>query len=248
MKTNAPLNNPIFEIDGVNLKGSPEPSTESDWRIEFHGDYLLKFALGRIGDEDVAKDLVQESFLAAIQSRTSFRGKSSLRSWLTAILRHKIYDHLRFLCRQRRLKPVGMEMRQEFLVWPLEAAANSQLPIQRMEHAEFREALASALGRLPTRLAEVFQLYEIEEQPHHEVCARLDISKNNLWVMLHRARRQLSKEFSEWRNNGHQSGAGHERRLNSSNKKYDHSKHPFHRVTDRCCGRNQDFLSRGRRR
>jgi RNA polymerase sigma-70 factor (ECF subfamily) len=230
------------------LKVSPEASTEGDLRIEFHGEYLFKFALGRIGDEGVAEDLVQETFLAAIQSRASFRGKSSLRSWLTAILRHKIYDHLRFLCRQRSLKPVGMEMRKELMVWPLEVTANCQLPIQRMEHAEFREALASALGRLPTRLAEVFQLYEIEEQPHHEVCARLDISKNNLWVMLHRARRRLSKEFSEWRNNGHPSGVSQQRQLNLSNKKYDHSKYPFHRVTDRCCGRNQDFLSRGRRR
>jgi DNA-directed RNA polymerase specialized sigma24 family protein len=67
-----------------------------------------------------------------------------------------------------------------------------------MELAEFRHALEIALGKLPTRIAQVFQLYEVEERPNREVCARLDISENNLWVMLHRARKQLQQELGDW--------------------------------------------------
>ena len=57
-----------------------------------------------------------------------------------------------------------------------------------------------ALGKLPTRIAQVFQLYEIEERPNREVCDQLKISESNLWVMLHRARKQLRDELAGWWN------------------------------------------------
>ena len=65
-----------------------------------------------------------------------------------------------------------------------------------MELQEFRSALELALGKLPARIAQVFQLYEIEEQSGHDVCAALNISESNLWVMLHRARTQLRKHLA----------------------------------------------------
>jgi len=61
-----------------------------------------------------------------------------------------------------------------------------------------REALETAVGKLPARLAQVFQLYELEEQPNQEVCRRLNISGSNLWVMLHRARKQLREHLASW--------------------------------------------------
>jgi DNA-directed RNA polymerase specialized sigma24 family protein len=71
-----------------------------------------------------------------------------------------------------------------------------------MELAELRKALETALGKLPTRIAQVFQLYEVEERPNREVCDRLNISENNLWVMLHRARKQLQQELGGWWHGG----------------------------------------------
>jgi RNA polymerase sigma factor (sigma-70 family) len=55
-----------------------------------------------------------------------------------------------------------------------------------------------ALGKLPPRIAQVFQLYEIEERPNREVCAQMNISESNLWVMLHRARKQLREQLGGW--------------------------------------------------
>jgi DNA-directed RNA polymerase specialized sigma24 family protein len=49
-------------------------------------------------------------------------------------------------------------------------------------------------------LAQVFQLYEIEERTNPEVCQRLNISESNLWVMLHRARKQLRDQMGAWWN------------------------------------------------
>jgi RNA polymerase sigma-70 factor (ECF subfamily) len=86
------------------------------------------------------------------------------------------------------------------VVWLHEVAAECAQPSRRLELAEFRANLEEALGKLPPRVAQVFQLYEIEERPNSEVCQQLNISESNLWVMLHRARKQLRGQLTDWWN------------------------------------------------
>lgn len=175
----------------------------ANW-VEAHGDYLFNFAIGQVRDPDIAEDLVQETFLAAIKSQQNFSGRSSERTWLVGILRHKLYDHLRKTCRERavRVEPmVGNDEDSAFddsIAWIHQMAAEATSPSHRIELAEFREHLERAMGKLPPRIAQVFQLYSVEERPNQEVCERLNISESNLWVMLHRARKQLRSELDEW--------------------------------------------------
>jgi RNA polymerase sigma-70 factor (TIGR02943 family) len=191
--------NAIAEMN-PNVGGGPTFS--NDW-VETHADYLFNFAIGQVRDRSVAEDLVQETFLAALKSQDGFSGRSSERTWLVGILRHKICDHLRKTCRERARRvdcaPGNEETScEECMVWLHDVAAESQLPDRRMELQEFRKNLELALGKLPPRIAQVFQLYHIEEQPNREVCQQLNISESNLWVMLHRARKQLREELSCW--------------------------------------------------
>ena len=189
------------------LKPSSEQAQEtadsSDW-LSSHGDYLFNLAVGQVRDPVVAEDLVQETFLAAIRARDRFSGRSSDRTWLIGILRHKIYDHLRRVCRERPIRVDAdserpdQEAWDDSVLWAHDVAAECMEPSHRMELAEFRNDLEIALGKLPVRIAQVFQLYEIEERPNREVCARLNISESNLWVMLHRARKQLQRHLSGW--------------------------------------------------
>lgn len=175
----------------------------NDW-LATHGDYLFNLAVGQVRDPLVAEDLVQETFLAALKARDRFAGRSSDRTWLVGILRHKIFDHLRRVCRDRpmRVDPQGGRTDQEAwdssVLWAHEAAGECLEPSRRMELAELRQALEMALGKLPPRIAQVFQLYEIEERSNREVCEQLEISESNLWVMLHRARKQLRDELASW--------------------------------------------------
>jgi len=175
----------------------------TNW-VETHGDYLFNFAIGQVRDTDIAEDLVQETFLAALKSQHNFSGRSSERTWLVGILRHKIYDHLRKTCRERAVRVDQLPAREdsealeESLLWIHQIAAESTSPSKRIELAEFREQLEKAMGKLPPRIAQVFQLYTIEERPNQEVCERLNISESNLWVMLHRARKQLRNELDGW--------------------------------------------------
>src|SRR5271170_5005598 len=172
----APPKKPAIDLDDVN-------AVATHW-VDVHGDYLFNFALGQMRDANLAEDLVQETLLAALKSQNAFSGRSSERTWLVGILRHKIYDHLRKSCRERALR-VGLTTAcdegaalDDSLLWIHQVAVESALPSRRMELAEFREHLEKAVGELPPRLAQVFQLYTVEECPSQEVCARLDISEN----------------------------------------------------------------------
>ncbi len=190
----------VARLDVAVPLGSADPET---W-VEAHADYLFNFAVGQLLDATVAEDLVQETFLAAVKGRDRFAGRCSERTWLVGILRHKIYDHLRHVCRERTVRSDENPMRRdretwdETALWLHEVADECVQPSRRLELDEFRSNLEMALGQLPPRIAQVFQLYEIEERPNREVCAQLGISESNLWVMLHRARRQLREHLASW--------------------------------------------------
>jgi RNA polymerase sigma-70 factor (TIGR02943 family) len=178
--------------------------TDANNWVEAHGDYLFNFAVGQVRDANIAEELVQETFLAAMKAQGRFGGRCSERTWLIGILRHKIYDHLRFTCRERAVRSEPEretnEAWDEATIWLHDVADECSHPSRRMELAEFRENLERALGRLPPRIAQVFQLYQIEERPNREVCRELNISESNLWVMLHRARKQLREQLAGWWN------------------------------------------------
>jgi RNA polymerase sigma-70 factor, ECF subfamily len=184
----------------IELAGVTSPA---NW-VDAHGDYLFNFAIGQVREVTTAEDLVQETFLAAMKSRDRFAGQCTERTWLVSILRHKIYDHLRRHCRDkaRRVEPTSATSDDgewdDAMLWLHDVAAESHSPSRRLELAEFRANLEQALGKLPPRIAQVFQLYEIEETPGAEVCSRMGISESNLWVMLHRARKQLREHLEQW--------------------------------------------------
>src|SRR5271165_5801811 len=110
-----------------------EATEPGDW-LSAHGDYLFNLAVGQVRDPLVAEDLVQETFLAALKARERFSGRASDRTWLVGILRHKIYDHLRRVCRERpaRAEPTVARPDQEAwdnsVLWAHEVAAECMEP------------------------------------------------------------------------------------------------------------------------
>src|ERR1051326_1633227 len=199
-----------------NLANQPEVAMPGatgscDW-VDAHGDYLFNFAIGQVGDAGTAEDLVQETFLAALKARGCFAGRSSERTWLVGILRHKIYDHLRRTCRERAVRADTPPVRRDdetwddAVLWLHDVAGECQSPSRRLELEEFRANLELALGKLPPRVAQVFRLYAVEERSNAEVCRQLNISESNLWVMLHRARKQLRGHLDVWWNGDSRQG------------------------------------------
>ena len=87
----------------------------------------------------------------------------------------------------------------ETMLWVHEVAAECVSPSRRIDLAEFRTSLETALHQLPPRIAQAFSMYEIDECAGSEVCRRMNISEANLWTMVHRARKQLRQLLPNWR-------------------------------------------------
>jgi RNA polymerase sigma-70 factor (ECF subfamily) len=176
-------------------------STDPTGWLERHGDHLFRYAMFRLRDAVSAEDAVQETLLAALQAHERYQGNSSERTWLVGILKHKIIDHYRRIGRAREVRAFDLgedeydpfkrsgewvgHWREDMAPtdWHLDASAT-------LEKKEFWETLDRCLSDLP-QMALAFTMREIDGLSSEEVCDVLDLSRNNLWVLLHRARLQL---------------------------------------------------------
>ncbi len=166
--------------------------------LERHRGYLLRVAQLQLRDADAAEDVVQETMLAALAG-SGFSGKSTLRTWLTGILKHKIVDVIRR--RQREavplasLAPEGSELDLDEVdglfrdngTWATPPMRWSD-PEGALEQREFFDVVELCLERLPPATARVFLMREVLELESEEICRELAITANNLWVILYRAR------------------------------------------------------------
>jgi len=196
----------MVSIQEMNSEANPQhaPSNPETW-VDQYGDYLFRYALSRLRDRHVAEEIVQETFVAALQARTRFGGQSSEKTWLVGILKHKIFDHFRRTSKEVQVEDIAalpLDQEDPFRRtgewvghWTEKAAPVewSGDPVRMLERKEFREILDQCLATLPPRLAQVFILREMEEVAASEICKILNISEANLWVMLHRSRMQLRR-------------------------------------------------------
>lgn len=167
--------------------------------VEEHGDILYRFTLGRVRDPILAEDLVQDTFLAALKGRDSFSGRSSERTWLVGILKHKIIDHFRKA--KREVLSDQLELREQPVddyldrkgKWKLGQEAWVTNPEKAYERKELWTVLNRCIDHLNERQKKIYVLRELQEHDTARICEDLDISSSNLWVLLHRARLQLKE-------------------------------------------------------
>jgi RNA polymerase sigma-70 factor, ECF subfamily len=176
------------EITTMNIAQSPSTGASHGTAIAWsellsHRAYLVRFAQRRLRDGAQAEDAVHDVFEAVLSGRASFGGRSALRSWLTAILKHKIVDMMR---RDGRYDSLDEDASDR-------DATPCPLPLPEERVAQ-RLLLASTLRRidaLPAGLRDAMRFRVLEEQSTEAACTALGISEDNLFVRLHRARKQL---------------------------------------------------------
>jgi RNA polymerase sigma-70 factor (ECF subfamily) len=167
--------------------------------VDQHADTLYRFALLRTGNTVTAEELVQETFLAALQTREKFRGDSSERTWLIGILKHKIVDHFRKLKHEicsGDLSEQFSEKENPFNEkgrWKEPPIQWSETPENTLECKEFWEVMTNCLNKLSLPMRRVFSLREFDEVESEEICNILDISLSNLYVLMYRSRHQLRR-------------------------------------------------------
>ncbi len=178
----------------------PDPAA---W-LDEHGGYLFRFAMIRLRDRALAEDAVQATLLAALERCDSFSARSSERTWLVGILKHKIIDTFRRTSRDVALEAFeasasGDEYFRDAGDWtghwrPSRAPTDwTSTPETAMERSEFWAVFDLCIDPLPTRTARAFTLREIDGLTTEEICEILDVTTSNLWVMLHRARLRLRR-------------------------------------------------------
>ncbi len=171
-------------LAGTGAGAAPAPGWAA---IMAHRTYLVQFARRRLLDPALAEDLVHDVFEAVMTGRARFEGRSALRSWLVAVLKHKIVDLVRERSGHHSLDALIGDDEEPTCVLECPAAGPEQ-------HAEQRQRLHRVLARiaeLPQGLRQAVELRLLHERSTEEVCRTLQISQDNLFVRLHRARKHL---------------------------------------------------------
>jgi RNA polymerase sigma-70 factor (ECF subfamily) len=167
--------------------------------IESHRPYLVRYALSQLRDAVLAEEAVQEALLAALEGIDRFDGRSTLRTWLTSILRFKIIDLQRRLVRDRATSSLDEETlastEEAWLDDLFDETGHWRTPPQAwndpesaLEQSRFWMVFEQCLGRLPGAGGRVFFKREVMGEETEAICRDEGITTSNCWVILHRAR------------------------------------------------------------
>ncbi|MCB0343845.1 MAG: sigma-70 family RNA polymerase sigma factor [Bdellovibrionales bacterium] len=174
------------------MSTATDPST---W-LDKYGDLLYGFALKSVKNPDLAKDLVQDTFVSALDKLDTFKGDSAVSTWLTAILKNKVVDHYRKASTRTtsstdNLEEVVNAQFNSFSIWRVFVPNWARDPEEAVEHASFIETLKDCLKKLPELSRQALELRTMEGAKTADICKILDIRPSNLGVTIYRARMAL---------------------------------------------------------
>lgn len=187
-----------METTGPEKFAGKEDLDPRKW-VERHADYLYAFALSRLDDADGARDLVQDTFLSALQQKDRFEGRSAERTWLTAILRNKIIDTYRRKASGIRVeRNVAVDTTEDFfdkdtghwtaLHAPQAFGIETYDPLAQKE---LGNVLRLCMEKLPALWYAVFTMKHIDEHDTETICTVNKVTPSNFWVIMHRAKVNL---------------------------------------------------------
>ena len=177
---------------------------------------MLRFAILQLRDEQLAEDMVQETMMAALDGARGFAGRAALKTWVFAILCHKIVDAIRIRGRTVNVSALAAEdtaldhafdaLFQRNDTWRPECRPRDWGdPEEALHRREFWDVFDACLKHLPENTARVFMMREFLEFDTAEICVELKISTSNCHVILHRARNGLRRCLEQtWFDSGAQ--------------------------------------------
>jgi RNA polymerase sigma-70 factor (ECF subfamily) len=146
---------------------------------------VYRFGLRMCGDEDAAREVLQETLLAAFRHLHEFRGDAALSTWLYQIARS-------FCSRQRRAPSVESAESDE----ARQVASPASGQEDRAHARQMAELIQAAIGSLSTEAREVLVLRDVEGLSAEEAAQVLEVSVPALKSRLHRARLSLSAQLN----------------------------------------------------
>ena len=166
-------------------RNGDHPAFEELVRVTYADTYTLAYRL--TGDEEDARDVVQESYLRAFRGLKRFRGDAQFTTWLYRITANCASTQL-----GRRSRHRHEELDDDA---PLADERPEIDPELRASAESDRERVSAALLALPPRLRAVVVLRDVYDLPHEAIAEELGISEAAAKVRLHRARRKLRERL-----------------------------------------------------
>lgn len=171
-----------------------------DW-VEKYSDYLYGFAYYRVNDQELAEDLVQDTFLSGLTARDTYKGQASEKTWLVSILKNKIIDHYK-KASTRNESPLKLSTydapsydyyfdKQKKGEWQKDHQPKDWGQSQQAETKEFYTILQKCMSALPTKWRGVFQMSLLDDNDSDLVCKEFKLTSSNFWVIMHRAKLQI---------------------------------------------------------
>lgn len=163
----------------------------SSWVKDYTVD-LYAYTISKVADKLTAEDIVQNTFLAALESLNRFENKSGPKTWLFSILKNKIADYYR-----QRYKQVDKFFISDAAEGLFDENGNFKTPCstiqwttdeELLDNPEFLMALHHCLEALPRKMSSVVELKYLYGADSRRVCQKLEITQANFWQVMHRAK------------------------------------------------------------
>jgi RNA polymerase sigma-70 factor (ECF subfamily) len=156
--------------------------------LALHEQQVFRFGLRMCGNEEDARDVLQETLLAAFRGFSGFRGEARLSTWL--------YQVARGYCTKGRRKRAGEPGHLDELGAASSIASADTAPDLRTHAREIGEAMNAAILALPAQLREAVILRDVEQLEGEEAAKVLGIDLGALKSRLHRGRAQLRENLA----------------------------------------------------
>lgn len=145
---------------------------------------VFSVAFRMLGDEDLAKDVVQETMITIWQKLSLIRSAESFRTWVYRITLNKCYDTLRYAKRLNEFRP-------DSNTWALISEHISDHTVSEIENRENALIIDFLTDKLSPVQKAVFVLSELEEIPNDEISRITGISKSSVKSNLYHARQNI---------------------------------------------------------
>ncbi|MBI2217214.1 MAG: sigma-70 family RNA polymerase sigma factor [Candidatus Rokubacteria bacterium] len=166
--------------------------------VEHYGSRIYNFAARMCRSDEDAKDILQDTFLAAVRSVKDFRGEGKLSTWLFRIAANAC----RKMHRRGKFEPARELSLDEFMPGEAERATLAshvdagETPEMALLRTDLRETLEGAIAELPPHYRAVLILRDLEGLSTEEAAEALGLTIVTVKVRLHRARLYLRRQLA----------------------------------------------------
>jgi RNA polymerase sigma-70 factor (ECF subfamily) len=159
--------------------------------IQLTSPFAFSVAFRMLGDEDLAKDVVQETMITIWQKLNKMKSVEVYKTWIYRIVVNKCYDQIR---RAKRNPELIADQR----TWEIIANTISQSPSAALENSEISKIIASITDKLSPKQKAVFILSDLEGMTNDEVSKITGLSKTAVKANLYHARKSISEKVEKY--------------------------------------------------